>query len=215
MISFKAVHKDMSSSFGNKPVYEIGKTYVFPLAQRGVGGFHAAEDPMFCLNFIRPEEARYFKVELQGRLDAAGCTAGADSAAAAEKLTLLEELTVEQMLWHAMLYRLSWAKLPVYKDVNGERTMAIATKVGQSVRATGTRCVAVAKGKNSSAEADGYNCLAIAEGEGSSATASGSQSLVVTFRKGTTGTTKYGAWHLHLDPDAKPGKQAVWVKEKK
>lgn len=215
MISFKAVHKDMSSSFGNKPVYEIGKTYVFPLASRGVGGFHAAEDPMFCLNFIKPEEAKYFKVELQGRLDAAGCTAGADSAAAAEKLTLLEELTVEQMLWHAMLYRLSWAKLPVYKDVSGERTMAIAAKVGQSVRATGTRCVAVAKGKSSSAEADGYNVLAIAEGEGSSATASGSQSLVVTFGKGTTGTTKYGAWHLHLDPDAEPGKQAVWIKDKK
>ena len=77
MISFKAVHKDMSSSYGNKPVYEIGKTYVFPLASRGVGGFHAAEDPLFCLNFIPPEDARYFKVELQGRLDAAGCaTAG-------------------------------------------------------------------------------------------------------------------------------------------
>lgn len=215
MISFKAVHKDMSSSFGNKPVYEIGKTYVFPLACRGVGGFHAAEDPLFCLNFIRPEEARYFKVELQGRLDAAGCTAGADSAAAAEKLTLLEELSVEQMLWHAMLYRLSWAKLPIYKDVSGERTMTIAAKAGQSVRASGTRCVAVAKGKNSSAEADGYNCLAIAEGEDSSATAKGSQSLVVTFGKGTTGTAKYGAWHLHLDPEAEPGKQAVWIKDKK
>ena len=116
------------------------------------------------------------------------------------------------MLWHAMLYRLSWAKLPVYKDVSGERTMAIAAKAGQSVRASGTRCVAVAKGKNSSAEADGYNCLAIAEGEGSSATASGNQSLVVTFGKGTTATTKYGAWHLHLDPDAEPGKQAIWIK---
>lgn len=216
MISFKAVHKDMSSSFGDRPVYEIGKTYVFPYASRGVGGYHAAEDPLFCLNFIRPEEARYFKVELQGRLDAAGCaTAGADSAAAAEKLTLLEELTVEQMLWHAMLYRLSWAKLPVYKDVTGERTMAIAAKAGQSVHARGTRCVAVAKGKNSSAEADGYNCLAIAEGEGSSATAQGSESLVVTFGKSTTGTTKWGAWHLHLDPEAEPGKQAIWIREKK
>lgn len=216
MISFKAVHKDMSSHYGNQPVYEIGKTYVFPFARRGFGGYHAAEDPLFCLNFIRPEEARYFKVELQGRLDAEGCaTAGADSAAAAEKLTLLEELTVEQMLWHAMLYRLSWAKLPVYEDVNGERTMAIAAKAGQSVRANGTRCVAVAKGKNSTAEANGNNSLAIAEGEGSSATANGSQSLVVTFGKGTTGTTKWGAWHLHLDPNAEPGKQAVWVKDKK
>lgn len=213
MISFKAVHKDMSSSFGDRPVYEMGKTYVFPYAARGCGGFHAAEDPLFCLNFIPPEDARYFKVELQGRLDAAGCaTAGADSAAAAEKLTLLEELTVEQMLWHAMLYRLSWAKLPVNGDVRGERSMTIADKQGRTVTADGTRCVAVAKADGSTAVAKGYNCLAIAEGKGTTATAEGNQSLVVTYGKDATGIARYGAWHLHLDPDAEPGKQAIWIK---
>ena len=214
MISYKAVHKDMSSSFGDKPVYEVGKTYIFPYAERGRGGYHAAEDPLFCLNFIPPSEGRYFKVELQGRLDAEGCaTTGADSAAAAEKITLLEELNVEQMLWHAMLYRLSWAKLPVNHDVDDERAMTIADKKGKTVSAHGMRCVAVAKGADSTANASGEYALAIAEGENATATADGHLSLVVTYGKSAKGIRKRGAWHLHLDPDAEPGKQAVWIHE--
>ena len=210
MQAYKAVYKDMHSQFGDQPVYEMGKTYIFPIAERGHGGYHAAEDPLFCLNFIDPSQGRYFLVELQGRLDAAGCNAGADSAAAAERLTLLRELSVEEMLWRSMQYRLNWAKLPVQGDVRGERCMTVTRDDGQKVCATGTRCVAVAHTPDSTAVAAGDNALAIAEAPGSTAEACGYRSLAVAFGAGTSAKTKNGAWLLTINPDAPEGQQLTW-----
>lgn len=210
MQAYKAVYKDMHSQFGNQPVYEMGKTYIFPIAERGYGGYHAAEDPLFCLNFISPAEGRYFLVELQGRLDAAGCNAGADSAAAAERLTLLRELTVEEMLWRSMQYRLNWAKLPVHGDVRGERCMTVTRDDGQKVKANGNRCVAVAHTTGSTAEAAGDNALAIAEAPGATAEACGYRSLAVAYGADTTAKAKNGAWILRINPDAPEGEQIQW-----
>jgi len=211
MIAYKAVNKDLSSNFGNKPVYEMGKTYIFPLAERGYGGYHAAEDPLFCLNFIRPAEGRYFKVELQGRLDAAGCNAGADTAAAAERLTLLKELTVEEMLWLSMQYRLNWAKLPVHKDISGQRVMSVTNKDGQEIKVTGSRCVAVAHTPGSTASVHGDHGLAIAEAPGATAEASGYNSLIVAYGKDTIAKAKNGAWVLRIDPEAPQNEQITWT----
>ncbi len=211
MIAFKAVYQDMSSQFGDKPVYEMGKTYIFPIAEIGRGGFHAAEDPLFCLNFIPPDKGRYFKVELQGRLDTAGGVAGADSAAAAERLTLLEELTVEQMLWYSMKYRLAWAKLPVHKNANGERVMAVTDKADGLIEASGTKCVAVAQGKDSTAKACGPDSLAIAEGPGSKACATGYRALAVAFGREASLVIGPGTWGLRIIPDAPPEGQLAWI----
>lgn len=207
MIAYKAVHKDLSSSYGNQPVYELGKTYTFPAASRGAAGFHAAEDPIFCLNFIRPEEGRYFKVELQGEMDPDGCTDGGSTAAAATSITFLEELTVEQMLWASLQYRLSWAKT----NTNSGRHIEISKRKGQTVLADKTRCIAVANKTGTTAIANGCSTLAIAEGPDTKAEAHASDALAVAYGKDSNIRVSYG-WGLRIDPNAPAGKQLILIK---
>lgn len=198
MIAYKAVHKDMHSEFGNQPVYEVGRTYRFPLAARGVGGFHAAEDPLFCLGFIPPNRGRYLKVDLSGSLDASGCANG-DTAAAATTMTILEELSVEQMLWEAVRYRFAWACKTVTdkKEVTGERLLAIADKI-PSVSVTGERCIAYAKGTDTCAKACGRHCLAVAEGKGATAEVSGHDAIALAF-PGAKASVSKGGYLLRVD----------------
>ena len=206
MIAFKATYKDMSSHFGDCPVYEVGKTYKVNLAARGLTGFHAAEDPIFCLNFIRPEEGRYFKVELGGRLDPDGPKS---TAASATMITFLEEMTVEQMLWYSMKHRLDWSKPPQKENAYKEREAVITTGKNQKVSATANRSVAIADHEGSTATASGYNSLAIAEKPGCTARATGSGSLAVAFGPGTSAEKSPGAWAIHINPDAPAGKQVI------
>ncbi len=204
MIAFKAVNKDMTPNVGKNITYQIGKTYIFPMAQRAAGGFHAAEDPMFCLNFIKPQNGRYFKVELQGRLDAAGGPiAGGDTAAAAEKITLLQELTVPQMLWHSLQYRLMWTNKQRTESSNDSNLLCVALKDNQTVISRGQHCIAVAKGKNSTAIAEGYKGTAIAEGDGAHCEA---RELAVAFGRNTTAVSKYG-YAIRIIPDETPENQ--------
>lgn len=201
MIAYKAVHKDMHSDYGERPVYQTGVRYTYPAAQRGAAGFHAAEDPLFCLSFIRPDQGRYFRVELQGELDAGGCEEY-DTATAATSITFLEELSVEQMLWESLRYRLAWAK-----KGSGERSMTVARRPGQTVTAQGRRSVAVAQGPATTAIASGQHSLAIAEGAGATATAHGEGTLAVAYGKDATASATHGAWVLLIDPTAPAGRQ--------
>lgn len=211
MLAFKAVHKDMSSNFGEKPTYEIGKTYHFPTAARGLSGFHAAEDPIFCLGFIPPEQGRYFKVEIQGRTDPdGGAGANGQGAVAGTSITFLQELTVEQMLWYSMRYRLAWAKNPVHENTSGERAMGVCSRKGQSITVHGNRCVAVAGKEGCSATAHGSNALAVAEAPGATASVSGSNALGVAYGRDAKAEGHNGAWILIIDPAAAPEKQLRW-----
>ncbi len=206
MIAFKATYKDMSSHFGDCPVYEVGKTYKVNLAARGLAGFHAAEDPIFCLRFIPPEQGRYFKVELGGRLDPDGPES---TAASATMITFLEEMTVEQMLWYSMKYRLDWSKPHQKENATHDRETVITTRKEQQVTASGRRSVAIADHENCTATASGYNSLAIAEKPGSTARATGSDSLAVAFGPDTTAEKSTCAWAIRIDPDAPAGKQVI------
>ena len=209
MIAYKAVYKNMSSSYGNQPVYRTGVTYAFPAATRGMAGFHAAEDPLFCLSFISPSEGRYFKVELQGEIDPDGCASnGGTTAAAATHITFLEELSVEKMLWTSLQYRLAWAKS---KDHRNTRTLLISNRKGQTVTADGSRSVAVANKANAVAIAQGCSCVAIAEGPNTRAEAYGNDALAVAYGKDSDLKVGRGAWGLRIDPTAPAGKQLTIV----
>ena len=74
--------------------FEIGKTYEEPEAVLCKRGFHACLEPLDVFRYYAPATSRYFEVELDGVTD----QSEGDSKIAARKITILRELTIDDII---------------------------------------------------------------------------------------------------------------------
>lgn len=64
-------------------------------------GFHAAEDPLDCLSYYgNMQESVYWLCSADGDIDEDGC----DTKVSCTKLTLYKQLSIEEFVFHALLY---------------------------------------------------------------------------------------------------------------
>ena len=76
--------------------YEIGKTYKTDKVERCKWGFHACLNPRDVLDYYpKYLSSRYFKVKLSGEITKCGIW---DTNVAATEITILEEITIDELL---------------------------------------------------------------------------------------------------------------------
>ena len=138
MLAFKAFNRDMTCTLGKGVFkYEIGKTYEENKAQAHNTGFHCAEYVLDCLNYYSLDSCRICAVEAEGDID----EDGSDTKIACTKLTILRELTTEEIVFEALKYQ---AKHPRFTD-NKHTSYKKAYGSGQFVIVRGKNPVAAGK----------------------------------------------------------------------
>lgn len=110
MRAFKAFNKDMTCTLGKgRYQYRIGGTYLEDRAQAHQTGFHAAEYILDCLSYYNFNSCRICEVEAAGDID----EDGSNTKIACTNLTILRELSKEEVILEAMRYL---AHHPRFKD---------------------------------------------------------------------------------------------------
>lgn len=183
--------------------YELDKTYTSHNDGIGRHGFHAAANPMFCLQFITPEQGgEYALVQLDGAIDRGGVTTEnvnkANSAITGESIRIERMMSVEDMLFAHFTLRLAHAHEKDY--------LVRATSSSYNLaRAQGDRCTCIADAEDAVAQASGYEAVAIAAGPSSIAIATGQGSLAVALGEGAYASGDKGSYLLLADWN-RPGK---------
>ena len=135
MKAFKAFHKNMTCTLGKGTFrYKIGETYTEDRAQAHQTGFHCAEYVLDCLSYYRLDNCRICEVEAEGDID----EDGRDSKIACTKITIIRELSIEEIVFEAMKYQ---AKHPRFAD-NKHTFMKKAYGAGSFVIVRGKNPVA-------------------------------------------------------------------------
>ncbi len=111
MRAFKAFNKNMTCTLGKGTFkYELGKTYTEDRAQAHNTGFHSAEYILDCLNYYNLQNCRICEVEAAGDID----EDGDDTKIASTRITLIRELSREEIVLEAMKYLV---RHPHFKDI--------------------------------------------------------------------------------------------------
>ena len=103
MLAYKGFNADLTCTCGRgRFQYEIGKTIKESKSKCRNSGAHCAEYPLECLRWYPLGCGnRYFLVEASGSLDELG---GTDTQLACTEITLLKELSLRELVGHAMMY---------------------------------------------------------------------------------------------------------------
>ena len=121
--------------------FEIGKTYEVAGAVRACrNGFHACEYPLSVFDYYAPATSRFALVELEGATDAEG------DKIAAQKMTVIRELTHFEMIDAAIKYTLARTTLEEGATASGDQGAATASGYQGAATASGTRGAATASG---------------------------------------------------------------------
>ena len=121
MRAFKAFNKDMTCTQGKgKYQYRIGGTYSEDRAQAHQTGFHAAEYILDCLSYYDFKSCRICEVEAAGDIDEDGI----NTKIACTNLTVLRELSREEVVLEAMRYLLRHPRFTDHKHVARDKGRA-------------------------------------------------------------------------------------------
>lgn len=98
MLAYKGFNSDLSCTMGKGRFrYEIGKTYEEEKAQTANCGFHCVEDPLAVLHWYDAAGSRFCMVKAEGDID----EDGSGSRISCTRITIIKELTRQQLLLHA------------------------------------------------------------------------------------------------------------------
>lgn len=148
MIAYKGFNKDLACTLGQGVYqYEIGKTYEEPEANCAKNGFHCVEEPIRVLDWYR--DGRYCLVKAEDIHED-----GTDKIAC-KKMTILKELTINQLMAHEAAWMLKHPERTYSKLVKKERGTA---QKGGTV---------IVRGKNPMAKGElGTTIFLVQEGKG-------------------------------------------------
>ena len=169
IIAYKGMNADMTCR-GKQ--YEIGKTYMEPVAKRCEAGMHACENPLDVLHYYKPDgKSRFFEVECSGDISQED---GKDSKLACTELKVTGEINLAKILKlgaEATIKRVN-KKVEEAKS----KTLAGNYSVGS---AAGNYSVGSAAGYSSVGSAAGDSSVGSAAGDSSRAEALGKDSIAV------------------------------------
>lgn len=101
MKAYKGFTKDLRATLGKGRAYKPHEVVVEEKSKCFREGLHCAEDPLDCFNYYPLNENNVFwLVEAGGSLD----EDGSDTKIACTELTLVRELSVKELVGHAMMY---------------------------------------------------------------------------------------------------------------
>ncbi len=167
IIAYKGMNADMTCR-GKQ--YEIGKTYMEPVAKRCEAGMHACENPLDVLHYYKPDgKSRFFEVECSGDISQED---GKDSKLACTELKVTGEINLAKILKlgaEATIKRVN-KKVEEAKS----KTLAGNYSVGS---AAGNYSVGSAAGDSSVGSAAGYYSVGSAAGNYSVGSAAGYSSV--------------------------------------
>lgn len=143
MIAFKGFTKELTAVLGRGVFrFEPGGTYGEERSKCASGGFHCAEYPFDCLDYYSLDgDNRFFMVEAGGSID----EDAAGSRIACTRLTLLEELTPQQLAYHGMEYMI---KHPVRDWKKTFHNVHIDAEKAEIKESRGEPAIAVARGRH-------------------------------------------------------------------
>ena len=163
IIAYKGMNADMTCR-GKQ--YEIGKTYMEPVAKCCSAGMHACENPLDVLHYYKPDgKSRFFEVECSGDISQED---GKDSKLACTELKVTGEINLAKFL--------KLGAEATIKRVNKK----IEEAKDKSKTAAGNYSVGSAAGNYSRAEALGEDSIAVANGKHSKARGAMGCYLVLT-----------------------------------
>ena len=163
IIAYKGMNADMTCR-GKQ--YEIGKTYMEPVAKRCEAGMHACENPLDVLHYYKPDgKSRFFEVECSGDISQED---GKDSKLACTELKVTGEINLAKILKlgaEATIKRVN-KKVEEAKSKTLAGNYSVGSAAGNySVgSAAGDSSVGSAAGDSSRAEALGKDSIAVANG---------------------------------------------------
>ena len=144
MIVYKGFHKNLTCTMGNGTYkYTPGELNVEESSKCRSTGFHACEYPLGVFRwYSNIKESKYYKCEAGGSIDEVQNSTDL----ACSELTLLEELSLEQITYYALMWIATHPKSPdwecLYSDVmasvdNASTSRGIAIARGQEPHAKG------------------------------------------------------------------------------
>ena len=130
--AYKGVDSNMHTCCGGGFTFELNKWYEEETAQTVASGFHCANNPLTCLSFFSADTSRFFIVEVAGDVnendqDYIACT----------KIRFVKELSLQDLVAHAIKYICNHPKLPSNTHI-----------VSESFKATSNTPSAIVRGKN-------------------------------------------------------------------
>lgn len=139
MLAYKGFNSDLTCSRGNgRFQYEIGKTYEEEQAKAASTGFHCTEDPLAVLHWYSSEGSRYCMVRAEGDIN----EDGSGIRISCTKMTIVKELTKQQLLLHACKYMMDYPERKPDQMVRRNEGTAVdgfAIVRGRNPRARGRR----------------------------------------------------------------------------
>jgi len=172
--------------------YQLNQTYTHEgPVQVCESGFHACEYPLDVFGYYPPASGRYFQVAQSGDLS----REDTDSKIASRTLTLNAELTLADIVTHAVNYVFDRSTPEGAASATGDHGAASATGNYGAASATGDHGAASATGYQSAASAAGDQGAASATGDHGAASATGNNGAAsATGNHGAASATgNYGA----------------------
>ena len=179
--AFKGFHMDMTCG-GYQ--FEVGKSY----SHKGnvtvcFSGFHSCEYPLDVFGYYEPNNSRYAIVKATGKTD----NTGDDTKFAASRITIEAEITLPDMVRHAV----DWIKA----QLDPEKTQTVIPGYRSAATNTGDQSAATNTGYRSAATNTGYQSAATNTGYQSAATNTGNRSAATNtgYRSTATNTGDWSA----------------------
>lgn len=139
MLAYKGFNKDLICTLGKGQYqYEIGKTFKESKAKCVAAGLHCAEYPADCFTYYPIGNGnRYFLVEAGGHID----EDARDSKIACTEMTLLQELTIQDMMYATIEYLFAHPHRPFEHRSEG----VVVAKDEAKLTKNGGFCIAFGK----------------------------------------------------------------------
>ncbi len=169
IIAYKGMNADMTCR-GKQ--YEIGKTYMEPVAKCCSAGMHACENPLDVLHYYKPDgKSRFFEVECSGDISQED---GKDSKLACTELKVTGEINLAKFLKLGAEATIKRVNKKIEEAKDKSKTAAGNYSVGS---AAGNYSVGSAAGYYSVGSAAGYSSVGSAAGDYSVGSAAGNYSV--------------------------------------
>lgn len=136
MTAYKGFSKELKAVLGAGYTFEAGGTYTEEESKTGRNGFHCCENPFECFSYYSPYGSRFWVVEAGGSIDE-----DKEGRIACTDLTLLKELTLQQMVVCGMEYIIRHPLRERWEISNGDVEVA-----EDSAEARSKGGIAVARG---------------------------------------------------------------------
>ena len=169
IIAYKGMNADMTCR-GKQ--YDVGKTYMEPVANCCKAGMHACENPLDVLHYYKPDgKSLFFEVECSGDISRGD---GTDTKLACTELKVTGEINLAKILKLGAEATIKRVNKKIEEAKDKSKTAAGDYSVGS---AAGNSSVGSAAGYSSVGSAAGYSSVGSAAGYSSVGSAAGDSSV--------------------------------------